>query len=112
MAGNKSKSKRRASPPEIPPDSSTAKVPRTGWKTGEQLEFLLSHWQTFKRCQDGKKLTPFWPYVYDHWYQRWPIVPTPDAIELYGTPENARLMLQEGKNAVRNKTRSRIAPSH
>jgi len=32
------------------------KAAQSGWKMGEQLEFLLSHWPAFKCAQDAKTL--------------------------------------------------------
>ena len=72
------------------------------WKSGEQLEFLLSQESSFKRCQDGKTLGQFWPRVFDVWYSRWPI-PTPTTFTREeGSAEGARLMSQKDKNLVRD----------
>ena len=71
-----------------------------GWKTGEQLEFLLSCWKSFKIAQNAKRLDQFWQRVFDEWYSRWPI-PSPRASHAGEPPENLRLMAQKEKNAVR-----------
>ena len=77
------------------------KPSRIEWKSGEQLEFLLSQESSFRRCQDMKTLNHFWPRVFENWYDRWPIVSTPALSKKYGTPEAARIMVQKETNAVR-----------
>lgn len=80
------------------------KTPRPGWKTGEQLEFLLSRYASFKSAQNNKTLGRFWQRVFEDWYLRWklPSAPYPDLLLKYGTLEEARFMIQKSKNAVRN----------
>ena len=73
-----------------------------GWKTGEQLEFLLYQWPVFKRAQDNKSLDRFWPRVFEDWFKRWPVRSTPTLIKEHGSPEAARLMAQKEKNTVRD----------
>jgi hypothetical protein len=77
------------------------KTPRADWKSGEQLEFLLSQEGSFRRCQDQKTLDHFWPRVFEEWYNRWPIFASSALSRRHGTPEAARVMLQKEKNAVR-----------
>ena len=86
--------------PPPPPPPPPARPTRTGWKTGEQLEFLLSHWASFKRSQNNKTLDQFWPRVFDQWHRNWQITPSRASCREYGNPENARLMLQQSKNTV------------
>ena len=71
-----------------------------GWKTGEQLEFLLSRWEDFKHAQATKALDRFRRQTYDEWYNRWPISSSPSLAQEYGSIEAGRLMLQKDKNAV------------
>ena len=71
-------------------------APRKAWKTGEQLEFLLSKWEAFKRAQYEKKLDRFWQRIFDLWYTRWPL-PLSSTLP---QPEAARLMARGKKNAV------------
>lgn len=73
---------------------------RSGWKTGEQLEFLISNWLAFKRAQDNKALNQFWDRIFDQWHTRWPSVPSAALSKTHGSPEAARLMLQKDKNSV------------
>ena len=81
----------------MPPKNS-----RTGWKTGEQLEFLISRWRTFKRAQDTKGLDKFWLKVFEDWYIHWPIPHSPSLVRSHGSIEEGRLVLQKEKNAVRD----------
>jgi len=79
------------------------KVVRTGWKTGEQLEFLISRWPEFKRAQDKKALSDqFWPKVFEDWHNRWPVSASPSSVKEHGSTELARLMLQSDNNGVCN----------
>jgi hypothetical protein len=75
---------------------------RSGWKTGEQLQFLRSRFKGFKHAQDTKTLDRFWSKLLDDWYNSWPIPSSPSLAREYGTVEEARLMLQKEKNAVRD----------
>ena len=82
------------------------KTSDTDWKSGEQLEFLLSRESSFKSCQDNKTLGQFWLRVFDVWYTCW-LIPTPTTFtQEQGSPEAARLMLQKDKNLVRDRFRS------
>ena len=72
------------------------------WKTGEQLEFLVPRWQSFRDAQDAKKLANFWPKVFEDWYIKWPVPSSPSLALKYGTVEEGRLVLQKAKNAVRD----------
>ena len=78
------------------------KPDRSGWKTGDQLEFLLSHWGSFKRAQDAKGLNRFWAKIFEDWYDRWPVPSSPSLVREYGSIEATRLMLQKEKNTVRD----------
>ena len=84
-----------------PEGAPTPKLPRTAWKTGEQLEYLLSQWPAFISHQTAGKLDRFWPHVYDTWYKNWPINPTPQALKQHGMREEAILMLRSENNQVR-----------
>ena len=77
------------------------KPSRTAWKTGEQLEFLLSHWDRYVTHQTDGTLDRFWPRVYDAWYKAWKITPSAEAIKQYGSSENAILTLRSENNSVR-----------
>ena len=77
------------------------KTARSGWKTGEQLEFLLSRFSNFKRSQDEKTLDRFWPRLFEDWYDRWPVPANPTMSKNYGSPEANRLMAQKAKKTVR-----------
>ena len=84
------------------PESAPApKLPKAAWKTGEQLEYLLSQWPTFTSHQTAGKLDRFWPHVYDTWYKKWPIDPAPQALKQHGTREEAILVLRSENNQVR-----------
>ena len=74
---------------------------RVGWKSGEQLEFLLSQESSHKRHQDLNTLDHFWPRVFEGWYDRWPIVATPAMTRRHKTQEDARVMMQKARNKVR-----------
>ena len=76
------------------------------WKTGEQLEFLMSRWDSFKRAQNAKTLDHFWPKVFEDWYTRWPVPSSATLIQEYGTMEEGRLALQSEKNGVRDNSYS------
>lgn len=75
-------------------------MPRVQWKSGEQLEFLLSHEAGHKRHQDQQTLDRFWPRVFEQWYDRWPLVATPALIKKHKTRDAARMMMQNGRNKV------------
>ena len=78
-----------------------SKPSRVAWKTGEQLEYLLSHWGNFVTHQNEKGLDRFWPRVYDGWYKKWPITPSPELVKEHGSRENAILTLRSENNGVR-----------
>ena len=80
----------------VPP----TKIPPSRWKTGEQLEYLLSEWENFKRAQNSKTLGQFWPRVFDHWQRTWAIKPTAKDCVTHGNIQNARLMLLKEKKTV------------
>jgi len=63
----------------------------TGWKTGEQLEFLLANEPSYKRCQANKTLDLFWQRVFDSWYTQWPIVPTATLTRAHGFLEATKM---------------------
>ena len=77
------------------------KPPKTAWKTGAQLGYLLTHWSGFISHQNAGTLDRFWPRVYDGWYATWPITATPLSITKWDTPEAATLMLRSENNQVR-----------
>lgn len=79
----------------------TSKPSPIAWKTGEQLEFLLSREEAFKRAQDGRALEPFWQKVFEDWYHQWEIPSSPSLALTYGSITEGRIMLQKEKNAVR-----------
>lgn len=83
-----------------PATATTPKPPRAAWKTGEQLEFLLSHWSGFVHHQNEKSLDRFWPKVYYAWYLKWPITPSSESIMQHGNPANATLVLRTDNNTV------------
>ncbi|KAF9642118.1 hypothetical protein BDM02DRAFT_3193876 [Thelephora ganbajun] len=78
-------------------DAST-KPPWTAWKTGEQLEWLLSYWEDFITHQTEGTLDCFWPRVYHTWYLKWLITLTPQSINQWGSHENAVLTLHSESN--------------
>lgn len=78
-----------------------SKPANPGWKTGEQLEFLLSQWKSFKRAQDAKTLDKFWPRVFEEWFTRWPVPSSPSLARSHNSIEEGRLALQKAKNTVR-----------
>lgn len=77
------------------------KVAPTDWKSGDQLEFLLSQESSFRRAQDARTLDRFWQKVFDEWYHRWPLPSCPTLTHGHNTAETARFMLQKEKNKVR-----------
>lgn len=91
-------------PPPTPTSATTADAPskssRVAWKQGDQLEYMLSHWESFVTNQNEKKLDRFWPRVYDGWYKKWPITPSLESIGKYGSRENAILALRSENNNV------------
>ena len=86
--------------PRSPHSAIPLKTSCPSWKTGEQLEFLISCWRTFKHAQDIKGLDKFWPKVFEDWYIRWPIPHSPSLAQLHGSIEEGHLVLQKGKNVV------------
>ena len=83
---------------EAPPELSG-----TGWKSGEQLEFLLSHETEYKRLQTEKRLDHFWPRVLEEWYHRWKLPPpSPDMVEKCRTPDDALAKMRKKKTKVRD----------
>ena len=90
----------------------TPKPSRTAWKTGEQLEYMLSHWADFVTHQTQGSLDRFWPHVYDGWYTQWPIKPTPESISKAGNRECAILTLRSENNNVRIMNPSPNTPDH
>ena len=82
---------------EIPPD----KPSKAAWKTGEQLEYMLSQWSLFIDHQNAGTLSRFWPRIYDHWYKTWPIIPTAQSIEMWGSSKEAKVKLLTENNKVR-----------
>ena len=95
------KSQPSTSTPGTPEDVSAPKPPKAALKTGEQLEYLLSQWTDFVANQTAGSLDRFWPRVYDPWYQRWPISPTPQAVTQHGSLEKAKSVLRLENNQVR-----------
>ena len=75
--------------------------PPTAWKTGEQLEFLLSREGAFKRAQEAETLERFWQKTFEDWYHQWEIPASPSLIVRYGSISEGRLALQREKNIVR-----------
>ena len=67
---------------------------------GEQLEYLLTCWDAFKRAQDAKRLDQFWPKVFEDWYARWPVPSSPSLALRYPSIEEGRVLLQQEKNNV------------
>lgn len=78
-----------------------ATVSGSGWKTGEQLEYLLSCWENFKRAQTNKKLDRFWGQTYEEWYKRWPVPSPASWVQDYGSVEAGRFMYRKEKDGVR-----------
>ena len=79
----------------------TPKPPKTSWKTQEQEDWMATLMPDFLTHQSNGSLERFWPRVYEAWYKQWPIVPTPEEIENYESPEGAILVLRVAKNKVR-----------
>lgn len=79
----------------------SSKPSRVAWKTGEQLEYLLSQWDRFVTHQTDGRLDRFWPHVYDGWSKAWPITPSAESIKQHGSRENAILALRLETNGVR-----------
>ena len=95
-------SKRLEKPPSDAPEGAPAsKSSKLAWKNGGQYEVLLSFWTGFLEHQDSKTLARFWPHVYDAWYKMWPITPTPESIDLWGSSEAAMPKLRSRTNLVR-----------
>ena len=91
-------------------DTSAKPQPRTAWKTGEQLEYLLSQWPGFVSHQNSESLDRFWPRVYDTWYSKWPIMPTPEFVGKHGSLEGATLVFRSENNKVRTMNSRPPAP--
>ena len=82
-------------------EASTPKLARLPWKTGIQLEYLLTQWQSFLDHQSRGALEHFWPRVFETWYEKWPITPTPTEVSNAGSASAAMLVLRSEKNQVR-----------
>jgi len=82
-------------------EDSHPKPSRKAWKTGEQFEYLLSCWDEYLTHQDRKKLKRLWLRIYDHWYNEWPITPTPESVVKHGSPEKALDVFRKLNNKVR-----------
>ena len=77
-------------------------IPSAGaWKTGEQLEYMLSVWSVYLTHQDEGTLSKFWPRVFDHWQKTWKIVPSASDVKEYGGPQEAILVIRAKTNKVR-----------
>jgi hypothetical protein len=88
-------------PPPTPAAKADPKASRAGWKTGEQLEWMLTHWSKYLNHQNEKSLERFWPHIYHGWHTKWPITPSSEAVALYGSREEAILVLRMEINTVR-----------
>ena len=91
------------------------KPSRNSWKTKEQGAFLLGKSTEFVDYQNEGTLERFWPPIYDTWYKRWPILPTPQDVKAYGSSLNAILTLRSKNNTVRimnsySRTRDHSSP--
>lgn len=92
---------------EATPTSETAgaapapKPSKAAWKTGEQLEYMLSLWSDFIAYQNSKRLARFWPRVYDGWYKRWKFTPPPGSTETLGALGTAESAFKKKNNKVR-----------
>lgn len=99
------KTKRQeANPPTSITETSAgvlSKPSRAAWKTGEQLEYLLTHWTGYVTHQNKKTLASFWSRVYDGWYRKWPITPSIESMAKHGSREGAILALRSENNSVR-----------
>jgi hypothetical protein len=102
------RSKKQKPPPTPTPDTTetatattTAVSKRIAWKTGEQLEYLLSQWSTFLAHQNEGKLERFWPHVYQYWNKKWAITPTAESLEQHGSDSAAILALRGERSTVR-----------
>lgn len=62
--------------------------------------------------QNEGMLERFWPPIYDTWYKRWPISPTTQDIQAYGSSANAILTLRSKNNTVRTTNSYSRAPNH
>ena len=101
MPSSRSEKKRPSASKSAKTADASPKLPRTAWKTREQLEYLLSCWDRFLTYQNEGTLDRFWPHVYAGWNKAWPIVPSPESINEYGSYENAVLTLRSENNNVR-----------
>ena len=83
-------SSKRSQPTSTQPETAeTPKVSRQAWKTGEQLEWMLSKFDGFLRHQTDKCLEDFWTPIFHSWHAKWPITPTAESIEEHGSVDNA-----------------------
>ena len=106
-------------PPESPrsatdtladsPPSSTTSTPPAAWKTGEQLEFMLSKWSLYLTHQNEGTLDRFWPPVFDHWQRTWVVEPPAKAVKKHGGRENAILVIRSETQVV-SVTNSHCSP--
>jgi hypothetical protein len=79
--------KKLAPAPESGPAVGGA-VARLPSKSKEQVDYLVTHYQDFLTHQTAVTLDRFWLRVYEGWYKRWPITPTPGATK--GSAGDAR----------------------
>lgn len=83
-------SSKRSQPTSAQPETAeTPKASRQAWKTGEQLEWMLTKFDDFLRHQTDKCLDDFWIPLFHSWHDQWPITPTAEAIEEHGSKANA-----------------------
>ena len=94
-------------PGKKPPPSNSGTAPRSlkksskgSSKSDDQIEYLMSHWLDFKAHQAAGTLDRFWLRVFDGWYKKWPIPPTPASIEEHGSSPDAASDLQSKTNGV------------
>ena len=74
---------------------------KAGWKSGEQLEYLLTEEANFKRAQDAKALDPFWSRVFEEWHHRWVLPdPSPALCLKWKTPDALRDAVKKARNKV------------
>ena len=95
------------------PTSSTAdppKLPPAAWKTGVQLEFMLSKFSLYLTHQNEGKLDRFWPPIFDYWQKTWPIDPPATAVKKHGGRENAIVVIRRETQVVRVTTNTILPP--